>query len=347
MPRILSRTFLTLALAFSACSSDGGGGTGGAGGGGGGAGGSTKPQGFHVSGRFLYDRCENKVLLRGVNEMVLWGNQDGVPVYSEIAKTGANAVRIVWGASGSAAALDTTIANALAQKLIPIVENHDATGELTKVPAAVDYWVKDDVVKVLTKYQDKIILNIANEAAGNDTVVGVFEETYTTAITRLRAAGYTMPLMIDGASWGSNIVILFAIGPTFIDADPLHNILLSVHTYWDDADGALVQKRMQEIEDKNLPFVVGEFADELYPSCKPGSFNVQVLMAEAQAHQVGWLAWSWGAVKNSNCAGNIDMTSDGTFAGLKDWGLVVATTDANSIKNTSVLSPYIVNGSCN
>jgi hypothetical protein len=54
-----------------------------------------------------------------------------------------------------------------------------------------------------------------------------------------------------------------------------------------------------------------------------------------------------GAVKNSNCAGNIDMTSDGTFAGLEDWGLAVATTDANSIKNTSVLSPYIVNGACN
>jgi mannan endo-1,4-beta-mannosidase len=39
--------------------------------------------------------------------------------------------------------------------------------------------------------------------------------------------------------------------------------------------------------------------------------------------------------------------SDGTFAGLKGWGLTVATTDPNSIKNTSVISPYMAKGSCN
>ena len=69
-------------------------------------------------------------------------------------------------------------------------------------------------------------------------------------------------------------------------------------------------------------------------------------LEEAQKRQIGWLAWSWGSMKNTDCPGKLDMTSDGTFAGLQNWGLVVATTDENSIKNTSVRSPYIEKGSC-
>jgi mannan endo-1,4-beta-mannosidase len=305
--------------------------------------------GFHVSGRFLFDKCENKVVLRGINEMVVWlpSDKDDRTVYEEIAKTGANVVRIVWNSTGTAAALDKTIANALAQKLIPLIEDHDATGDLSKVPAVVDYWVKPDVVQVVTKHQDKLLLNIANEAGNGGVIEDDFRTTYTDAIARLRKVGYTMPLIIDGPSWGSNITLLFATGPDLIQADPLHNILLSVHTYWIDPDGSTTKSKMQQAESNGLPLIVGEFADVKNGDCNSGSFNVSVLMQEAQDRQIGWLAWSWGAVKNSDCPGKFDMTSDGTFSGLQNWGLAVATTDANSIKNTSVLSPYIANGSCN
>lgn len=34
--------------------------------------------GFYVSGRFLYDKCGNKVVLRGVNEMVIWRDRKSV-----------------------------------------------------------------------------------------------------------------------------------------------------------------------------------------------------------------------------------------------------------------------------
>ena len=63
---------------------------------------------FHVTGRFLYDRCNEKVVLRGVNEMVVWtAGKDGAPEFAEIAKTGANSVRIVWTEEGTASELDT------------------------------------------------------------------------------------------------------------------------------------------------------------------------------------------------------------------------------------------------
>jgi mannan endo-1,4-beta-mannosidase len=105
-----------------------------------------------VRGRHLYDRCGEQVVLRGVNEMIVWsGGRDGNPEFSEIAKTGANAVRIVWTEEGTAAELDAVITNALGNHLVPMVEHHGATGDLSLVPVVVDYWTRRDVVAVIKK----------------------------------------------------------------------------------------------------------------------------------------------------------------------------------------------------
>jgi mannan endo-1,4-beta-mannosidase len=309
--------------------------------------GPSAPPGFSVQGRHLVDRCGNKVVLRGVNEMIVWSSgMDGVPEYAEIAKTGANVVRIVWNKTGSAAALDTTVANALAEKLIPMVENHDPTGDISKVPAAVDYWVRSDVLAVLGKYQDRLLLNIANEAGDHNVTKETFESTYETAIVRLREAGYTVPLIVDSTNWGTNIGRLFESGPAIIAADPLQNVMLSVHTYWDDPQGQSTRSNLERAASAGLPLIVGEFADTKVGVCTHGSYNVQVLMEAAQQHEIGHLAWSWGGVKNNDCPGMLDMTADGTFDSLHGWGLEVAVNDPNSLKNTSIRPPYILNGTC-
>jgi mannan endo-1,4-beta-mannosidase len=354
------RTSVVLSLALAcllpacAASNDDKGAGGSSGGSSGGAGGSSGSdgsegkKGFYLDGRFLKDPCGNKVILRGVNEMIVWSsNTDGSTIYPEIAKTGANVVRIVWNGKGSASALDKTISNALAAKLIPMVENHDPTGDITKIPAAVDYWTSSDVAAVLLKYADTILLNIGNEAGNGSVSSDDFESTYATAIKRLRDAGFKFPLIIDSTSWGSNIQTIFNSGDIVVAADPLKNTLLSIHLYWEDADGALTRRHLtRTVDELNLPLIVGEFADTKVGTCKHGSYNVKELMAVAQEKEIGWLAWSWGAVKNNDCPGMLDMSTDGTFAGLSDWGLEVASNDVNSIKNTSVRSPYIEKGSC-
>src|SRR5690606_24248087 len=50
---------------------------------------------FYVQGAKLFDRCGEEVVLRGVNKMSVWTDRQGND-FSEIAKTGANSVRIVW-----------------------------------------------------------------------------------------------------------------------------------------------------------------------------------------------------------------------------------------------------------
>ncbi len=305
---------------------------------------------FYVTGRDLYDRCGEKVVLRGVNEMIVWTTgKDGVPEFAEIAKTGANAVRIVWTAEGSAAELDVAIQNALAQKLIPLVENHDATGDLTKVPAVVDYWTQPDVVTVLKKHSANLLLNIANEAGENGTLQQAFTDTYKTAITRIRGTGVTVPLVIDASDWGQNVDMLQAAGPGLIEHDPEKNLLFSVHMWWDDATGTRVTSELNESVQMGLPLIVGEFAQHAVYLCDQKPFAYGTLLTEAQKHGIGWLAWSWGALDNGDYAdeGSFDMTVGGVFGNWEEsWGGDVAVTHAASIQNTSVRPQSMATGTC-
>jgi mannan endo-1,4-beta-mannosidase len=331
------------------------GGTGGTGGTGtagtaGSGGAPTTSDTFYVSGRDLYDRCGEKVVLRGVNEMIVWSEgKDGVPEYTEIAKTGANAVRIVWNEEGSAAELDVAIQNAVAQKLIPMVEHHGATGDLTKVPSVVDYWTQTDVVAVLKKHAPYLLLNIANEAGESGTQQQAFATTYQTAITRIRGTGVTVPLVIDAPGWGQDVDVLQAAGPGLIEHDPEKNLLFSVHMWWNDATGTRVTTELEQSVQMGLPLIVGEFAQHAVSGCNQNPFAYGVLLTEAQKHGVGWLAWSWGAVPNSDCAneGSFDMTVGGVFGNWEEaWGEEVALTHAASIQKTAVRPQSMVTGTC-
>ncbi len=308
--------------------------------------------GFRVNGRDLYDRCGEKVVLRGINEMVVWSNgKDGDPEFTEIAKTGANVVRIVWTAKdGTPAELDRAIGNAVAQKMIPLIELHDATGDNSMIPAVVDWWVTPEVVAVIKKWEQVLLVNIANEAGSGVVDAAVFEQDYTLAVTRMRAAGYRVPLIIDAPNWGQNLNVLLAGGPPVIAADPEHNILLSVHMWWNDPNGVQVTKGIADSVASNLPIIIGEFAHHAAYQCSASPFDYKTMMALAQQNGIGWLVWSWGGVKNTDCAtdGPFDMTSDGTFAGLvPGWATEVAVSDPNSIQNTAIRPASMVNGACN
>jgi mannan endo-1,4-beta-mannosidase len=326
-----------------------GGGQSNAGSGGVGAPSCTGREGYWVDGRILRDRCCEKVVLRGVNEMVVWtGSQDGNPQFAEIAKTGANAVRIVWETAGPVSKLDAAIGNAIDNDLIPIPELHDATGDLSKLAPVVDYWVRSEVVEVINKHRANVIVNIANEAGNNSVTLDTFNSSYQGAITRIREAGIHVPLIIDGSSWGQDIDMLQAAGPTLIAADPDHNLLFSVHMWWNDPEGTRVTTELNESVGANLPLLVGEFAQHAVSTCSAEPFAYQTLLSLSKSLEIGWLAWSWGGVKNSDCAndGPFDMSTDGTFDGLTGWGREVAVTDPNSIQNTSVRPRSMTSGSC-
>jgi hypothetical protein len=299
--------------------------------------------GFKVAGRFLYDKCGEKVILRGINKMTVWTDIDGAS-FPEIAKTGANSVRIVWVTTGDIEKFDSAISKCRQNKMIPMVELHDATGEWSKLSMCVDWWIKPEVVSVIQKHEEYLLINIANEC-GQTVTDADFKAGYTDAITKMRAAGIHVPLIIDAAKYGQDINILQATGPDLITADPDHNILLSVHMWWPVEWGYSDQVITDEINQSvkmNLPLIVGEFAHSGV-GCET-TINYKHILSECQKNEIGWLAWEWGP-GNSDCT-EMDMTTDSKFETLRNWGLEVAVTDLNSIKNTSVIPKFMQTGIC-
>ncbi|MGH9457891.1 MAG: cellulase family glycosylhydrolase [Thermoanaerobaculia bacterium] len=296
---------------------------------------------FRVEGRHLVDPCGDRFVVRGVNKMAVWTDPDGVPSFSEIAKTGANTVRIVWLTSAPASALDLVLTNAHAAGLVPILEIHDATGMWDKLDTVVSWWTAPATVSVIRKHDAYLLANIANEAGANDVREHQFIEGYADAILRMRAAGIRVPLIIDAPGWGRNVELLLRAAPSLLEID--RDLVFSWHA-WDTAgdQAARITRALEAAAARNIPLLVGEFA-HAEVGCR-GAIPYAHLMAEAQRLEIGWLAWSWGP-GNSDCAA-MDMTEDGTFAALRGWGEEVAWTDPNGICATSVPSRFLDPDGC-
>lgn len=297
------------------------------------------PSSMYVKGRFLYSAQHEKVVLRGVNEMFIWsGEKTGDKALVEIAKTGANSVRLVWNTEGTPEDLDLLVSNCLKNRMIPIVELHDATGDWTKLPKVLDYWVRPELQKIVNKHQKWLLLNIANEVGGGDTKDSMFVSQYQGAITKLRNIGYKVPLIIDASDWGKDELMIQRTWKTLMSHDPLKNVMFSVHTYWVDAKAeARLDTFLQKVVSDTIPLLFGEGPQPFGWDCKT-PFPYLYCLEKAQKHDIGWLTWSWGAVKNGDCAtkGAFDMSSDGLYGHWNsDWARLIAVEDKNSIQKTS------------
>jgi mannan endo-1,4-beta-mannosidase len=295
---------------------------------------------MYTQGSDLYAYCDEKVLLRGVNQMSVWTDPTGSS-YPAIASFGANAIRIVYEEAGSASGLDALLTKAEANKMIPMPELHDATGDFSGVPAAVDWWTQSAVVSVIKKHEKWTLLNIANEAGDTNVTNSTFQSTYTSAITKLRDAGITVPIVIDGSGWGQNVEQLLTVGPALLAADPQKNVIFSWHEYSGGAqESARITASLEKSKAAGIVLINGEFASGGAGDCVE-NIPYQFLLSEAQRLGTGWLAWSWDT-GNSDCQSGgkslFDMTSNLTSASglVAGWASNVVRDDPNSIQNTSV-----------
>ena len=297
------------------------------------------PPGFYVEGRNLHAKDGEKVVLRGVNRMAVWAEPTGQFSLPQIEKTGANVVRIMWMMGKSAEEFDEIVRNTLKLGMIPMIQLHDATGNWSKLPEIIDYWLRPATVEVIKRHEEYLLVNIANEAGG-DVSDEDFKETYKSAITRMRAAGIHVPLIIDPSSWGRNIEQLFNTGPWLQEQDPDHNLMFSVHWWHSDNNKERITTALEKSVALNLPLIVGEFAHKEV-GCK-GTIAYQHILKECQRLGIGWLAWEWGGEPHNSDCREMDMSPTGLFDDLERWGKEVAVTDPNSIKNTSIRPQFIL-----
>ena len=303
---------------------------------------------MYVNGRNLYSAVGEKVVLRGVNEMFIYSNdKQGTTILPQIEKSGANVVRLVWLSWGSAADLDSLIKNCIKNKMIPLVDLHDATGNWGNLQTCLNYWKRPDIVTVMNRHKKWVLLNIANEAGDASVSDSQFRAAYIDAVAQLRGVGYTMPLIIDTSDWGKNESTIVATWNDIFQSDPQKNCLFSLHPYWVDAV-ATQQTRFTNffnaVVANNIPVILGEGPESYGYNCSSPIPYVWVLQ-QLQNLQIGWLAWSWGYVQNGDCT-NVhayDITNGGINGNWQnDWGRLIASDDPNSIKNTSVRPPSIL-----
>jgi mannan endo-1,4-beta-mannosidase len=215
--------------------------------------------------------------------------------------------------------------------MLPMLELHDATGKWEMLDSCVQFWLRPDVTAVLKKYEKFLLLNIANECGNGTVPQAVFGEKYAAVVKKMRAAGINVPLVIDAANWGRNENYLLENAAQLLKADPLHNLIFSWHIW----DAGIAESRIRSAIDRSITqdicMLIGEFApmEVQCKCCIPYKF----ILSYAQQKNIGWLAWSWGP-GNADCA-QMDMTKTTAFETLFDWGLEVAITDSNSIKNTA------------
>jgi mannan endo-1,4-beta-mannosidase len=281
---------------------------------------------FYTDGRQLHDPNGKKIILRGINLPLLddWNFPPGDKL-ADLEQTGANAVRIQWYINyGNAerpaytlADLDGFLTQCKARHMIPILGLWDVTcqADATLVNTQlVPWWTSDEVVAILNKHKQYLIINLANElgfyrwSADPATALSDFKNAYKSALTNIREKLH-MPVMIDAPDCGTSIDALITIGQELIDHDPDHNLLLSVHAYWAAFDGI---PHIGSAVNSNLPIVFGEVAnkqdetindatqfcffdlDGLNQNHPPQTaFTYQGLLQSLKTQEIGWLAWSW------------------------------------------------------
>ncbi len=305
--------------------------------------------GFFVQDRFLFSKDNEKTILRGVNHMFIWTDREGKTI-PEIAKTGANCVRIVWNTRGRISDLDNIISLCIANGMIPIPEIHDTTGNWERLPEALEFWLREETMQMINNHQQYLIINVGNEPGDKSMDPEEFFFAYNLIITKMRAAGIRTPIMIDADMWGQSEKNLLNVGPRLLQADPEHNLLFSIHMWWPsehhDAEAtgyATVEDRVKGVleasVEKKLPLVVGEFAPVAVGGAK--QIPYRLIMSEAERLDIGWLAWSWGP--GNFDSPEMDMTVHGSVNTLVPWGKEICLDSPNGIQNTSVIPNFIQN----
>ena len=275
----------------------------------------TDYQGFYVKGTKIYDGNGVLYVPVGFNTLFMYEDPGGVKSIPGIAKTSANCVRMFWQNDEKVplSVLDGAIGIAVEKKLAVIVGLWEATGKWQNIDQCIDYWLRDDVIAMVRKYEKYFILNIANEAGDKTIDETVWTNKYIDAVKKLRNAGYRVPIMIDPANWGRDERYIINCGEKILASDTMRNIIFSWHPWDINQPTSRYANAIQASLKKNLCMIVGEFSH--MGATYEGMLDWKPIVEECNKHNIGWLWWSWCLPNDKhNIVDNFD------FEQVTEWG---------------------------
>jgi len=315
----------------------------------------------------LLDACGNNFIMKGMNVPLAWyvSNVNG-SIAALKTNTKSNCLRIVVETSTADNSWQTTVVNCINNKIIPMVELHDVTGNTdpARLKAMGDFWASKASFFNNTNFngvniKKHILINLANEWGTWQTATNkntVWRDAVIGAIKPMRNAGITTTIVIDAVGYGQDIDDAYNIRTYAKDiqrADNTNlggtansteksNLLFSIHMYCEWKKGGDNIAIVNTIKSSGIPIIVGEFG---YQHASDGSCDIdeQGIMNTCQTGGVGWLAWSQKG--NGSPVEYLDLCNDWNCTQLSAWGNT--TINGTNGTKTAVECSVFANASCN
>jgi len=252
----------------------------------------------------IFDATGAAFLPWGVNKAHVDQENNGLEL------TGTNAVRVNLYFRLPNATTTTLFDRFYAAHIVVIPGRWEATCMesstfATTLAADVDAWVAE--AAAWKKYERASMINISNEAGPANSTV--WRDQYITAVGRMRTAGYAGLLMIDSGGCGQDVDDIAKYGAAVLAADPLHNVVFSLHVYGGTPDVTTLDTNLDRLKATGLAFLIGEFGPGRNIGPSPTNLAPADLMASALARGIGTLAW---AADDNNLANS--MADDDWFS---------------------------------
>jgi mannan endo-1,4-beta-mannosidase len=290
-----------------------------------------------VSGGMLRDHCGGPLVLRGVNELMAWTlSTEALPWIPEIAQTGANAVRVLWLSTGWPKELDAILEAIASEGMVAVFEIHEyeeSVSEADALEQVVDLLTGQALLEVLIDHEKSLVIEVGT--GRTSAPPEEWQENHSRALNRLRDAGLRVPISVRAPSWREDLETTISVQQALSDSDPLKNNLVNFTHWRDHQEGT--EEYVLALKGAEIPAYVSEFSGYRSADCPAEATDLDAFLKLTELHQMGWFAWSWGGVKNGDCAtGPLDMSLDGTLSGLFGWGRGVALSHPQGISRTSV-----------
>ncbi|MFN2538805.1 MAG: cellulase family glycosylhydrolase [Mycobacteriales bacterium] len=314
--------------------------------------GSAKAKGFHVSGSTLLDANDKPFVMRGVNIQNVTSPGATAQALNDIAKAGANTVRMTVtakvntdGSDNGSSAKDLTkiIAQCKKVKLICVFVDQDTSGygesgsSAVTLSQAATYWQS---VKSAFAGQEAYTAIDIGELPYGSTMASQWTNEATAAVKAMRAGGFKQTLLLTGPDYGEDVSgVMRTNAAKVFAADALRNTVFSVAMYSNYYNAAKVKAYGDAYIVRKLPLVIGEFSWAYLPwgfwnatSGGADGPDEAAIMAYAQQKGIGWNAYAWTGSSTEKAYD--DMVIAGNAAAQTPWyGTVV--TGANGLKATS------------